>query len=153
MRAVRVARTFPGTVHDAERCWYDTGRWPQWVDGLARVLGVDGDYPHAGARVRWESGPAGRGRVTETVLEHVPLEGQTVEVRDETITGTQSVAFAPVDGEVEIVLTFEYELVKRSLFTPLVDVLFIRGAIARSLAATLSRFGAELGETRRSRLG
>ncbi len=35
-----------------------------------------------GGGVTWESGPAGRGRVTETVVDYVPAGGQTVEVGD-----------------------------------------------------------------------
>ncbi|MGI8506171.1 MAG: SRPBCC family protein [Solirubrobacteraceae bacterium] len=144
MRAVRVARTFEGTVAEAERCWYDTTLWPQWVDGLDRVLAVDGDWPQAGASVTWESGPAGRGRVSERVIAHEPLSGQTLEVRDASIRGHQSVTFTPTDPGVEVAFALEYELLRRSLFSPLVDALFIRRAMAVSLAQTVSRFGVEL---------
>ena len=56
---------FPGTVAEAERCWYDTSRWDRWIDGLERVESVQGPWPEAGAVVTWVSGPAGRGQVTE----------------------------------------------------------------------------------------
>ena len=59
-----------------------TCRWPAWVDGLERVLDVSrAAGPQRGGRIAWESGPAGRGRVTETVIAYAPLGGQTVEVR------------------------------------------------------------------------
>ena len=57
------------------RCWYDTGRWVAWVDGLDAVVSVDGDWPRVGATVSWQSGPAGRGRVTERVVGYEPLGG------------------------------------------------------------------------------
>jgi len=99
--------------------------------------------------VTWQSGPAGRGRVTERVTAYEPLEGQTLDVEDDAITGRQRVAFTPADEHVEVKLSLEYEIKKRSFFTPLIDLLFIRRAMAASLQATLGRFGAELSERAR----
>jgi hypothetical protein len=82
VRTVRVSQTFPGTVYEIEQRWYDTSRWPAWVEGLQRVVEVDGDWPAVGASVTWDSGPAGRGRVVEQVVEHEPLGGQTLDVED-----------------------------------------------------------------------
>ena len=144
MRVARSSLTLPATVHEAETCWYDTALWPSWVEGLERVVAVEAPWPRAGGRVIWQSGPAGRGRVVETALEYVQLEGQMAEVQDDSIKGRQHVAFNPVDGGVEVVLTLEYELKRKSLLMPVVDVLFIRRAMTTSLATTLSRFGAEL---------
>jgi uncharacterized membrane protein len=151
MRTVRVALAFPASVHEAETCWYDTTRWPAWVDELARIVEVAGDWPRAGASVTWESGPAGRGHVIERVVAYQPLAGQTLEVRDDSIHGRQSVTFMPADGSVEVALGLDYEISERSIFTPLVDALFIRRAMERSLRTTLSRFGAELAAWRSSR--
>jgi hypothetical protein len=148
MAAVRVAMGFEGTVHEAETCWYDTRGWPHWVDGLDRVLEVDGDWPSDGSSVTWQSGPAGRGRVTERVIAYESLAGQTLEVRDDSIEGRQSVSFTPGDGSVEVALSLEYRIRRRSLITPLVDLLFIRRAMTVSLGATLARFGAELAASR-----
>jgi Polyketide cyclase / dehydrase and lipid transport len=148
VRTVRVTQTLPGTVYEIEQRWYDTSRWTAWVEGLRRVVEVAGDWPGVGASVTWDSGPAGRGHVVERVVAHEPLAGQTVAVDDASITGRQSVAFVPVDDGVEIALALAYELKKRSLFSPLVDALFIKRAMATSLATTLSRFGAEVGSHR-----
>jgi hypothetical protein len=142
MRAVHVERTFDGTVSDAERCWYDTARWPHWVEGVERVVDVGDGWPGVGASVIWESGPAGRGRVTERVIAHEPLGGQAVEVRDGSIRGRQTVTFSAVGSAVRVALGLEYELLNRWLLV--VDLLFIRRAMAESLDATLSRFGLEL---------
>jgi hypothetical protein len=144
MRTVRVTQTFAASLPEAERRWYDTSGWPAWVDGLDHVLEVDGDWPNAGASVTWESGPAGRGRVTELVVAREPLAGQTLEVQDESIRGRQSVTFAAVDPGVEVALSLKYELKRRSVVTPIVDVLFIRRAMAVSLGLTVSRFGVGL---------
>ncbi len=144
MRSVSVTAAFRSTVAEAERCWYDTSRWMVWVDELDRVVEVDEPWPKAGGRLVWRSGPAGRGEVSERVVRYEPLSGQTVEVEDKSLRGRQSVAFTPRDGEVEITLTLKYEVKQRSLFTPLIDPLFIRPVIAASLRTTLSRFGGEL---------
>ena len=151
MPAVGVVKTFAGTVAEAERCWYETAGWHLWVDGLDRVLAVDGDWPAAGSSVTWESGPAGRGRVVERVIAYEPLRGQALVVDDDSISGRQSVAFAGADERVQVSLTLEYKLVHRTIVSPVVDVLFIRRAMATSLGATLGRFGAELEATRAGR--
>ena len=144
MGAVEVTLGFPGSVHDAESLWYDTGRWVAWVDGLDAVVSVDAEWPRVGATVVWQSGPAGRGRVTERVVEYEPLDGQTVDVHDDALTGRQSIRFTPDEHAVEVTLRLEYRVTKRSIITPLVDLLFIRNAVRASLRATLARFGLEL---------
>jgi hypothetical protein len=131
-------------VYEVEQRWYDTTRWPAWVDGLERVVEVAGEWPATGAKVTWDSGPAGRGRVLELVVAHEPLSGQTLEVRDSSIHGRQSVAFVAVADGVEVTLTLAYELERRSPLTPVVDLLFIKKAMTTSLTTTLSRFGAEI---------
>jgi hypothetical protein len=151
MSTVTVTQTFPGSMHEAESCWYDTGAWSRWVDGLARVANVSGDWPTTGATVVWESGPAGRGRVTERVAAFEPLGGQTNDVQDDSIDGRQTVAFTPVEDGVAIQLTLEYRIRQRSILTPLVDLLFVRRAMSMSLRSTLARFGAELAAARSPR--
>jgi len=144
MATVRATRTFPGSVHEAETLWYDTSRWPTWVDGLAHVEKVEGSWPQAGSRVVWHSHPAGRGRVVERALAHERLSGQTLEIEDESIRGQQTVSFTPVDGQVEVQLALTYQIKKRSPITPLIDLVFIRRAMTASLGKTLARFGVEL---------
>jgi hypothetical protein len=145
-------------VAEAERCWYDTTRWSGWIDGLDRVLEVRGDWPNVGATVTWESGPAGRGVVTERVIAHEPLRGQTVEVEDPSIRGRQSVSFRPggeggddEQQDAEVSLALQYRLVRRSIVSPIIDALFIRRAMATSLGTTLSYFAARLESDLRAR--
>lgn len=148
MKTVTALRTFPGSVHDAETRWYDTDGWPSWVEGLSHIVERSADWPAPGSRVVWQSGPAGRGQVTERVVAHEALHGQTVEVEDDAIRGRQSVDFIPDDGTVEVALTLSYEIKRRSWMTPVIDLLFIRRAMAASLQTTLVRFGSELGAGR-----
>ena len=144
MATVRASRTYPGSVHEAETLWYDTARWPTFIDGLAHVEKTEGDWPSAGSRLVWHSHPAGRGRVVEHSTAHEPLSSQTLEIEDESIRGKQSVTFTPVNDQVEVALTLEYRIKKRSIVTPLIDLLFILRAMTASLARTLTRFGVEL---------
>ena len=153
MATIRVDHLLDGTVHEAERCWYDTTRWPEWVDELARIVAVEGDWPRPGATVIWESGPAGRGRVRERVTAYEPLAGQTVEVEDDSITGTQRVAFDPAGGGVHVQLTLSYSIKRRSPLTPLIDLLFVRRPMATSLTRTLTRFAVTLAGSRQPTVG
>jgi hypothetical protein len=150
---VGVSESFPSSVHEAERYWYDTSRWPTWVDELARVISVEGDWPGLGALVTWQSGPNGRGRVTERVIGYEPLEGYTVEVEDDSIRGEQSVSFDPVDDGVEVGVALRYRIKRRSPLTPLIDALFVRRLMITSLEKTLGGFGAVLAASRRPSVG
>jgi hypothetical protein len=149
MRPVEVSETFAGTVAEAERCWYAARGWPRWVDGCDSVLAVDAGWPEPGATVTWASGPAGRGQVSERVVSHERLRGMTVAVADDSIRGEQRVSFIPDADAVTVELSLAYTLVRRSPISPLVDLLFIRRAMAASLTSTLHRFGAELRASRR----
>ena len=146
----RVSATIelPGKVYEAETAWYDTARWPRWVDGLARVVEVRGDWPKPGSEVIWQSHPAGRGTVRERVSQYEPRSGQTSDVEDDSISARQSVTFRPQDEGVELQLTLEYALKRRSAVSGLVDLLFIRRLMGASLGRTLGQFRAILEGTR-----
>ena len=130
----------PGRAAEAEELWYDRHRWPAWIDGFGHVLGLEGDWPQVGARLVWVSPPRGRGRVQERVTAYEPRGGQTVEVEDKRLRGTQTVTFEPAGGEVRVTLTLDYELKERTVVTPLVDLFFIRRELGDSLRRTLTRF-------------
>jgi len=135
--------TVPGLASGAEELWYDPHRWAAWIDGFGHVARLEGDWPHAGARLLWDSPPKGRGRVSETVTAYEPRTGQTLEVEDGRLYGTQSVRFEPEAGGVRITLALEYRLKDRKPLTPLVDRLFVRRQLTDSLRRTLTRFGHE----------
>jgi hypothetical protein len=135
--------TVSGRAAEAEELWYDQTRWPTWIDGFGHVVRLDGEWPDAGARLVWDSKPGGRGRVVERVTSHVQRQGQTLEVEDERLRGTQTVAFTPAGDDTQIELSLEYRLKSRTPLTPLVDALFVRRAIRDSLSRTLARFANE----------
>jgi hypothetical protein len=141
---VRTSRDFPATVAEAEALWYDLERWPSFVEGFHHVEKVDGGWPEAGGVLVWRSTPAGRGRVQEAVTEHLPGQGQTVDVDDDQLLGTRRVRFAPRTDGVRIELSLSYQLKDRSPLKRLADVFFIRRALRDSLRRELSRFGYEL---------
>jgi hypothetical protein len=140
---VRATTVVPGRIVEAEELWYDPHRWAAWIDGFGHVAKLEGEWPQVGTRLVWESPPLGRGRVQERVTAYEPRTGQTLEVEDERLRGTQTVAFEPAGEEVRVALMLDYELKQRTLVTPLVDRLFVRRELGASLRRTLARFGHE----------
>jgi Polyketide cyclase / dehydrase and lipid transport len=132
-----------------EAAWYDTSRWADWIVGLESVDGAHGGWPSSvGATVTWRSNPAGRGVVSERVVEHAPGDGQRLAVVDDLIEGEQSVAFALADGGVQVTLTLDFRRRRGGLFTALVDQFFSRRTMHDALALTLERFAAGVGAQR-----
>jgi hypothetical protein len=144
MGRVRARIDVPGQASDAEALWYDTRRWPTFVDGLKHVARVTGEWPRPGAEVVWDSHPGGRGRVLERAVGYEPRGGQAAAVEDERIRGTQRVAFAPHEGGVAVTLELDYELKDGRLGFAPIDLLFIRRPQREALERTLRRFAAEL---------
>jgi uncharacterized membrane protein len=131
-------------LNAVEALWYDTGRWPSFIDGFGHVAKLDGDWPLEGSRVVWESTPRGRGRVVERVVGHSPGEGQTVSVEDPKLRGTQRIQFEALADGTAVALVLEYELKESTALTPIIDALFIRRAQRDALRRTLMRFSREL---------
>jgi hypothetical protein len=145
---VRASIQVPALASEAEALWYDTKRWPTFIDGLHHITRLEGDWPHPGARVLWDSKPGGRGRVQERVTAYAAREGQTLEVDDEKITGTQVLSFAPAEGGAIVSLELSYALKSPSPWMALVDLVFIRRTQRESLERTLRRFRTELAAER-----
>jgi len=150
MGRVRASIAIPALASEAEALWYDSARWPTFIDGLHHVARMEGDWPHAGARVLWDSNPGGRGRVQERVSAYAAREGQTLEVEDEKIRGTQRVTFTPTETGVTVTLELRYEVKDAKPVMPLVDLLFIRRPQRDSLMRTLRRFATEVTAERES---
>jgi hypothetical protein len=143
MPRVRAVQTVPGLASEAEAVWYDPQRWPSWVDGFGHLAKLEGDWPTVGARTVWDSKRGGRGRVVERVRAYEARVGQTLEVEDEKLRGTQRVGFSPTPDAVAVTLELEYELKERNVLTPITDALFIRRALRDSLKRSLIRFARE----------
>ena len=143
MGRARAAIEVGGSVEGAEALWYDLQRWPTFIDGFARVVRAEG-WPAAGGTLVWDSTPAGRGRVVEQVTAQVAGEGQTAEVEDPRLSGTQTVAFTALENGVGVTLSLDYKLKQGGPLRALADVFFIGRAIRDSLRRTLVRFAREL---------
>jgi uncharacterized membrane protein len=144
-RTARAATVVPLAPEGALALWTDLDRWPTFVEGFARTLETSGDWPAEGARVVWESGPGGRGRVTEKVLEHGTGRFAT-RVSEEALQGQQSVSIAEDAEGTRVELTLEYELTKYGPLRAAADVIFIRRALRDALRRTLRRFKVEAEE-------
>jgi len=152
MARVRASIEVPALASEAETLWYDTSRWPTFIDGLHHVARLEGDWPRPGARVVWDSNPGGRGRVQERVSTYVARDGQTLEVEDETLRGTQRVTFAPTERGVVVALELRYELKSERPAKAVFDLLFVRRPQRESLERTLRRFRTEVAAEREGSL-
>lgn len=139
MSRVSATASIPGVAPQVvEAAWCDPGRWPEFVDGLARVVRASPGYPQAGSTVEWESFPAGRGKVRETVIEHVPGSLLSSRVEDDSTIARQDLLLEAQEGGTSVVLGLDYEIRRRGPFTGVTDLLFVRRAQADSLRRTLS---------------
>lgn len=125
--------------------YFDPAGWPAWVDGFARVES-DMGYPEVGGTLRWGSTPAGRGTVSERVVEHESRRLHRVEYEDPETTGQLSVTFA-IEGEGTMVTQeLDYRLRDRGVFAKVTDRLFIRSQMRGSLSRSLARLRLEVEE-------
>ena len=125
--------------------YFDPAGWSAWVDGFARVES-DMGYPEVGGTLRWSSTPAGRGTVTERVVEHESRRLHRVEYEDPETTGQLSVTFA-IEGEGTMVTQeLDYQLRDRGVFAKVTDRLFIRSQMRGSLSRSLARLRLEVEE-------
>jgi hypothetical protein len=117
--------------------------WPSWVDGFGHLEVSDG-YPEVGGTLRWRSVPAGRGQVTEHVLEHEPRRLHRVDFRDPESSGELETRFEIESQGTRVTQELDYRLRRRSPFAWLTDRLFIRSQLRASVARTLVRFKFEV---------
>jgi hypothetical protein len=148
VRRASARAELPLTPAAALRLWSDVDRWASFVEGYARRLEVTETWPDVGGRVVWESGPVGRGRVTETVTENTDDRFST-QVYETALMGTQTLRAVGAAGGCEVELSLEYELERWGPIRGLADMLFIRRALRDSLRRTLFRFGVEAEEEAR----
>ncbi len=145
MGSARAEIHVEGPISEAERLWYDTSRWPSFVDGFAHVTKREGDWPKVGSRVVWASRPNGRGMVDERVVAYEVRVSQSVEVEAPRMTGRQTITFSVADeGRCKVALELDYKLKQAGPAGAIVDSLFVRRAMRDALRRTLSRFAREL---------
>ena len=144
-RVARAAAVVPLAPEGALALWTDVNRWPTFVEGFARKLEQSEDWPSEGARVVWESGPGGRGRVTEKVVEHGTGRFET-RLSEDALQGRQALSVSEDAEGTRVELTLDYELTKYGPLRAAADALFIRRALRDALRRTLRRFAVEAEE-------
>ena len=144
-RVARAAAVVPLAPEGALALWTDVNRWPTFVEGFARKLEQSEDWPSEGARVVWESGPGGRGRVTEKVVEHGTGRFET-RLSEDALQGRQVLSVSEDAEGARVELTLDYELTKYGPLRAAADALFIRRALRDALRRTLRRFAVEAEE-------
>ncbi len=127
----------PASLAETWDLYFDPTFWAAWVDEFREVDSLGGGYPEVGGTLVWHSGPAGRGQVIETVLEHEHRRLHRIHYADPSSEGEQTTTFR-IEGEGTLVrIELSYSLVKGGLLSKLTDVLFIRsqmkGMLGRSL--------------------
>ena len=145
-RTVEAAGNVALQPDEAAALWRDPRRWSGFVEGFQRIEELGAKWPGEGAKLVWDSGPGGRGRVTEKVAENSPTRFAT-KVYEDRLYGTQTATFAPnSDGGADVRLSLEYQLTGDNPFNPVTDLLFIRRALRDALGRTLRRFAVEAEE-------
>ena len=141
-RRARATAQVPLEPEAAVALWSDLRRWPSFVEGFARLVSESGRWPDEGAKAVWESGPGGRGTVTEKVTGRSPRTF-TTRVVEERLFGAQTFRAEPSEDGARVEVTLEYELTSESPLRGLTDMLFIRRALRDSLTRTLTRYTVE----------
>jgi uncharacterized protein YndB with AHSA1/START domain len=123
--------------------YFDPDRWPDWVDQFAAVISSDG-YPDAGGTLRWRSGGAGRGEVTEKVIEHEPRRLHRITFSDPEAEGELATTFEVTEAGALVRQELTYDLRRAGPFARLADVFFVRAQMRASLVRSLLALRAEL---------
>jgi hypothetical protein len=123
-------------VDAAAALWWDTARWPGFVEGFGHVVRASDGWPEPGGRLVWDSRPGGVGRVVEHVLLRAGYDAD-VAVEDSYLSGTRRVRFAGDGAGQATVVSLELDYAPKSRTPPLADLLIgrrrLRGAMERSL--------------------
>lgn len=133
----------PASLAETWGLYFDASKWPLWVDEFRRVDQISGGYPELGGTLVWQSGPAGRGRVSETVLEHEPRRLHRIRYADPSSEGEQTTSFR-IEGEgTRVGLELDYPLISGGILNWVTDVLFIRSQMAQMLTRSLEGMRSE----------
>jgi hypothetical protein len=141
------------SLKEAWDTYFEPRTWASWVDGFQEVESVADRYPHEGGTLVWRSTPAGRGRVTETVLEHSPRTRHRIRFADPESQGELLSEFG-IEGEsTRVRLTLTYRLPGNRVLGAVTDRLFVRGQVRSALQRTLVRFKHETEQAAHSDAG
>jgi len=123
--------------------YFDPRRWRAWVDEFHAVDESENGYPEKGGTLVWHSGPNGRGKVSEVVLEHEPRRLHKIRFGDPESEGELTTTFSIEGKGVKVVQALEYGLWKPGIFGPITDRFFIRPQIGASLLRSLQALKVE----------
>lgn len=142
MAEVEAGVEIPAPLAEVWDLYFDPVSWPAWVDGFARVEASSG-YPEAGGTLRWSSGAAGRGTVSERVLAHEPRTLHRIAYVDPGSEGQLETRFEMLPAGEEgrrtrVTQRQRYRVTGGGPLAGLTDVLFIRAQMRRSLERSLA---------------
>lgn len=130
------------TLAEVWETYFEPSRWPSWVDGFRAVVSSNG-YPLEGGTLSWRSTPAGRGNVSERVLEHEPRRQHRIAFTDDESSGELLTTFTMEKQKVRVRQEMTYRLLEEKPLHTLTDRFFVRPQMRRSLARSLARLAVE----------
>jgi hypothetical protein len=144
MARILVEQHLPGVAPaQVAALWWDTRRWPSFVDGFSHVHKREDGWPGPGGRLVWDARPASeRGRVIERVRDRDTDGGGETEVEDARLTGTQVVRFGATGSGTLVTLELRYA--PKAPVAPLADLVYVRRRLRKALARSLERFAREV---------
>lgn len=140
MATVEASVLVGAPLADTWDAYFDPPGWRAWVDGFAGVIESQG-YPEVGGTLRWRSIPAGRGEVTERVLEHEERRLHRIAFEDPAMTGELRVSFRIEGDGTRVTQELNYQLRGRGPIALIAGVLFVRSQLRGSLRRSLLSFG------------
>lgn len=119
--------------------FFDVQGWGSWVDGFQAAIEAVG-YPAAGGTLRWRSIPAGRGEVSEHVLEHDPRRRHLVEFSDPEMAGRLETRFEIAGEGTRVTQELTYSLRGKGPIAWLGGLLFVKAQVRASTQRSLLGF-------------
>ncbi len=119
--------------------YFDVRAWGAWVDGFQAAIEAE-DYPAAGSTLRWRSIPAGRGEVTEHVLEHEHRRRHLIEFSDPEMEGRLETRFEIAGEGTRVTQELTYTLLAKGPIARMGAVLFVKSQVRASMQRSLLAF-------------
>ena len=157
MAKVEASVEIDAALAEVWELYFDPPRWASWVDGFASVVSFDDGYPERGGKLLWRSTSAGRGQVTETVVDHQPRSRHRIEFEDPESAGELETTFEMLPSEegrrLRVTQAMTYRLTSGGPLRAVTDVLFIRPQMRRSLERSLIELRLEAERSGGTQLG
>lgn len=145
MKTVKAEILIEASLAEVWDLYFEPRTWPAWVDEFRGTDESDDGYPAKGGTLVWHSGPAGRGQVTETVLEHEPRRIHRIRYLDQNSEGEQLTQFELAGPGTKVSIELSYGILK-PVFLPFTDRLFVAPQMRSMLERTLDGLQAEATE-------